>query len=299
MIKTVVIAVALSLLTFVCGYLLWYIFRGSRRRRARGLAPMKGSEEPKEEETDTVGPWGFGKDAYCYPKINDVMGFDFVKVVKVPDELRGVKGGKRVTDSPAQLDAGAARPTVTATRTSRPSTEDIDNVPYPERAEDRYLPSRRDETPAPQITEPRVEDDDTVEEVSREESISVDIQADLENIQFQWNHRDYDEAFNDDLCAEIIEDGQRSGAIIDDPEIEDDTEQRIEDMREFQRMQAAHEAADASLDDTFGASIMEQLNDLNPEDGEEEEKEKPATEDNGQQEYLEVDLEPDDIPETE
>lgn len=95
----IIIAAVLFLVSSAGAYVIWYIVRGRRKKlgRAAGTPAPGGREEEKPDAKDKPSR------PYCYPKINDVMGFEFVTVVKVPDELLADKAEvkKSWTDTPA------------------------------------------------------------------------------------------------------------------------------------------------------------------------------------------------------
>ena len=77
----IILAVLLSLLTFLITYSAWYIVRG-KAKKERLKAKSTGKDNPE------VLQGKYTKNSYCYPKINEVMGYDFVTVVGIPEELR-------------------------------------------------------------------------------------------------------------------------------------------------------------------------------------------------------------------
>ena len=78
------IAIILFLMT---AFALYASLRLARRsRRIDAVSNKQSGEEKPNEDVQQVKKrkekWGVEKDAYCYPSINDVMGYEFVKVVK-------------------------------------------------------------------------------------------------------------------------------------------------------------------------------------------------------------------------
>lgn len=64
-------------------YFIWYTIRGrhvKEKRRRQKAAADGAAAKPRKK-----GRWGVPEGSYCYPAINDVMGFEFVKVVASPD----------------------------------------------------------------------------------------------------------------------------------------------------------------------------------------------------------------------
>lgn len=78
----IAISFILFLLTSLIIYSIWYIIRGHSRKGNANAS----QEQIKENPIDAKGK-GIPKDSYCYPKINEVMGYDFISVVQVAQEL--------------------------------------------------------------------------------------------------------------------------------------------------------------------------------------------------------------------
>ena len=91
------IALAFTLFLFTLGfiYTFWYMIRGKRDVRGTGgRTDPHGTEKTAVEEAgkdEKKRKEGYRRSDYCYPKINDIMGYDFVKVVEVPENLRPKK----------------------------------------------------------------------------------------------------------------------------------------------------------------------------------------------------------------
>lgn len=98
------IATLLFLGTVFAAYLAWYLFRGRHLRRRRALEAAAETNTRKSDKVlrkasgEKVSK--VGKDSYCYPKINDVMGYEFVNVVSVPEELTLPKQHQPVQEEP-------------------------------------------------------------------------------------------------------------------------------------------------------------------------------------------------------
>ena len=84
-----VLALAMALMTFFGGYTVWYVLRGRHRKQARRKAAEEraGAADGIPAEPHREGRWGVGRDSYCYPKINDAMGYEFIKIVHVDPGL--------------------------------------------------------------------------------------------------------------------------------------------------------------------------------------------------------------------
>lgn len=104
--KNILIAAVLFIATLLASYVIWYIIRG-RRLRERDAARMQaetGRKNPKSGKKPKAakGKWGVKKDSYCYPEMNDVMGYEFISVVQVDEELRKAETDK--TEAAASSD---------------------------------------------------------------------------------------------------------------------------------------------------------------------------------------------------
>lgn len=111
------VAIILFLLSLLGVYAIWRIIK---RGKGKPVKTINGNEEEQNAEKERKRgkeKWGVEKDAYCYPSINDVMGFEFVKVIKVTDEsLVGEKAlaapGKNDTIVPVAKLAAVSNKTV-------------------------------------------------------------------------------------------------------------------------------------------------------------------------------------------
>lgn len=75
-------ALLLYTVTFVLGYTLLHVLFGRRLRERRTAALQRAKEEKEQDRTPEDG----SPESYCHPAINDVMGYEFIKVVR-PDIL--------------------------------------------------------------------------------------------------------------------------------------------------------------------------------------------------------------------
>ena len=89
----IVIASVLFLFTLGLTYAFWYVIRGRRKAHPAPVEekPSPAEHAPAEETEEKKRKEGYSRGDYCYPKINDIMGYDFVKVVEVPEHLRPKK----------------------------------------------------------------------------------------------------------------------------------------------------------------------------------------------------------------
>ena len=79
----IIIGALLSLLTFFLTYAAMHII--VRRIRARRSTQQK--KEQSEQDASVKYVNKYSKEAYCYPTINDVMGYDFVTVEGVTESI--------------------------------------------------------------------------------------------------------------------------------------------------------------------------------------------------------------------
>lgn len=85
MIKETLIAVTLAVITITVGVIVSHYLRLKikERKKIRDGQKDKPETKPDHKTGGKPGDWGYDKDAYCYPSINDVMGYEFVKVVRI------------------------------------------------------------------------------------------------------------------------------------------------------------------------------------------------------------------------
>lgn len=135
MLTSSILTFFLLILTVFSLYAYWRFIKLHRSKKGEKTDV---DTEDKEKEHKRKQKWGVEKDAYCYPKINDVMGFEFVKVVKVKNASTADKPQNNAeperrpfSETPAE---GKLR---TISYGQRRDWTDEDQ-PYPE--EDRYRP---------------------------------------------------------------------------------------------------------------------------------------------------------------
>ena len=78
----------LFLLSSAMLYVTWYVMHGRKRKNGNlsGENKNEQTDVPQTKKKSKNKKWGYSKEDYCYPGINDVMGFEFVKVIKLKDE---------------------------------------------------------------------------------------------------------------------------------------------------------------------------------------------------------------------
>ncbi len=79
-----VVAVLMFLLMTAVIYVTYYILWGRHRKNVRKEEKKHETETVKNKEDNGNVRWGVSKDSYCYPTINDILGYEFIKIIKVP-----------------------------------------------------------------------------------------------------------------------------------------------------------------------------------------------------------------------
>ena len=195
----IIIAVILFLLTSLLGYISWYILRGrSKKEKAMHKAAEKDRQKKKSQGSEESQPSAIGRESYCYPEINDVMGYDFISVVNVPDELLGI--AKKVEDKP---DWGSSQSSgLTAVSSTVEEDPDTPRIQPDERPAVRKAQSRR-AGQENQPKEPEYEEDVVVVDVPLE--VSPDELDQINRLDGDWTNRDYDDAIDDETLNAIID----------------------------------------------------------------------------------------------
>ncbi len=249
--KSFLIALLLFAITSLGLYAIWYIVRGkhvadkkAQEKREKETKARTKKKEPRREE-------GIGKDSYCYPKINDVMGYELVKVVNVPKALtfEGVSEEpkpkeKTWGDTPG---IGMSKHSVSAVNDDeirrmqmQAEGNDSSNIPFEDR---RPAPVEKPENkPVPIQTETEAATDEPVSDGHDTTDDAININ-DLEDIQGMgvgdgWNtihdDSDYEEHFGqDELVDNII---NNNADRIDEPVYNEDAAWMQREMEAQQRM---------------------------------------------------------------
>lgn len=137
---TLFLAIILFLLTSLCGYATWYILSKGGRKKEK-----KEKEKPDNPKPDSE----IKKDSYCYPKINETMGFEFVKVVSVPEELRGIVKEDNKSENTSQPSWENSKAIGSVTTISSEEEDNSSEEPYPEEISNRTFPLHEDNEPEP------------------------------------------------------------------------------------------------------------------------------------------------------
>lgn len=227
-------AILLSAFTFVLLYGGWYVIRG-RRHRARDHGERRSPEADPTQDATEPTPVKYDKKSYCYPKMNDVMGYDFIRVVSVDESLRPVPkaGVPERADATAPENAPEQEKeqyegAVEAVSSGR--NEDMEDVFEPQGLSrpNRYPGIRRNDQrwtrPEPvKEKDDKKNDAEPVDVVEDETELDPDYQLSDEefmalasgNLNITWPNRDHqDDAFYDDYFEdhpEMIEKGTDDG----------------------------------------------------------------------------------------
>lgn len=79
----VIAALLFILMSFVI-YVTYYILWGRHRKNIRKEKKQQENRPNVFKGDDKNTRWGVAKDSYCYPIINDILGYEFIKIIKVP-----------------------------------------------------------------------------------------------------------------------------------------------------------------------------------------------------------------------
>lgn len=260
-------AAGLLIATLVLAYAVWYIVRGryirQRNEAMKEAARKKGPGTAKARD----GDWKKDKGSYCYPSINDVMGYGFVNVVKVSDDsftpslpegdpiaVKKEPTWDQSSGTGLKTESNGAVTAVSSDRSRRDPDE-----PFPER-DDRF-PKQAETSEDP--NEPSREETET--DVAYEDLI-----ASQEIVFGNWANRDEDERedFNPDPSPELIHSINEHPEIVGEP---GDPEQDRREVRlgallleglggeadSFNDRLA--EIDEAMKDSTFGAQLLSEL----------------------------------------
>lgn len=254
----IVIAFVLFLLTFSLGYVLLRARRSAaaRRRQAAPEEKKKDADAAGEKEKPRpAGRWGVSKDSYCYPKINDMMDYEFVKVVQVDEKLRPVfKKKEELPPLPGPgeetAETPAGRPRFSAISSEQQSDESGNVI---------------EEVPDEGKTVPAVADPDGEDEY--ESSIDAETARDLENLgdSFNpWQSKDYDSSYYDQIIEQNLNDFPET---IDEPdEVSEEARNMARENENFRELYSdLMKLRSETIDSDAGSDILEQLENMGPE----------------------------------
>lgn len=255
-----IIAIILFLFTALS---LYVIFLMARRGRRKGMAApagdqsaeiMEEGDEGKKEKSSKRQKWGVDKDAYCYPDINDVMGFEFVKVVNVPEGLLGIQKAAEAaeTEPPkkewSQSQGVSGLKIVTTGQNDHVPDED---TPYP----DQQMPVRNQpvQTQQPNETETTEATDADVSEV---EGYSEQDLESMQSMQGRWgewprdDERDLD-LYTEEQLSELVTNNEER---IEQPRHDEEQDRVANEIKSINdaMIQSEHENFEDDINDLIG-----------------------------------------------
>lgn len=252
----IIIAIVLFLMTSLTGYILWYIVRGHSKRETVNESKNgqdKGKTNKKEPGTDNNGK--ISKDAYCYPKINDVMGYEFVTVVNIPPELTQdkPKTTQKVEDWSSSSGIG-----LQAVSGQEGINDDGNEAPMISDDDSRYGKNSRPEKVFENVRTKTDEQENEYEVVEESEISSEEIQM-LDNMNTDWVNREYDDPnVEDDYLNAIIDNNPE---MFEQPVNDEETNRISLETKALQKMQAFEESL-ANNSGDIGMDILEQLGEM-------------------------------------
>lgn len=253
-----ILAALLALLTAFSALTMLYIVR-ERRRRLRadsGAAPSRQEDGAKDK--------GRPAKPYSHPKINDMMGFEFITVVDVPKELLEEK-------KDAEPDWSKSSGIGMSVRSSG-DTDDQDEI------HDDTRPRGATATGGGAQEESRQDSEEEEAPQGEQAEIDPEILEAINHIDCDWNNRDYDSELPDEVLDEVMDNNP------DAIETADYTEEDIRASREREMNMRMLEIEQNAIDgekDIFepGADIMASLSgDGMPDDEDEDDDPVPADE---------------------
>lgn len=237
------VAAVLFLLTLSLAYAFWYRIR-FHRKDASVDPPGKKPDGPAVERAAEPQPTAtkkYKKGDYCYPGINDVMGFEFVKVISVPENLKPPTAVHAPAPAPeppawdktpslgAELDKEDEEKLAVEAAPAEASREDIQNLDDQDtaRAYDHYV----EETPERPVSAPADEgepEEENGNDLSDEDYFALSNGA----ANIEWPENVNDDTLYDDY-------------LDDNPDMVDNTDSEREavrlaaekkDMEEYEKM---------------------------------------------------------------
>ena len=273
--SSLLIAIVLFIITSA---MLWGILLLARKRQ-KGKTNAAAQNDSQEEEE---GPahngkekWGVGKDAYCYPSINDVMGFEFVTVQKVETELLGTqKENERKPESTQpqrQISWGESQGIGglrAVSRTQQASSTQEDDAFPEEENHKRPAPysARNAQQDTQQAEEPveQVKETEEVEGISEEE---LDFQQSTQSMWGEWENRDEQNIMSEEEMRNLINSNEE---LIEEPR-EDDEQKRIAD--EIEKLRDAFKATEKETYQEEIGNLMDELDSMEEENKNQNEEE--------------------------
>lgn len=233
----IIIAGALALLTVIITYSSWYVVRGRHRKERAARNTSEAKPQPKEEKEKQKLP----KDSYCYPAINDVMGFEFISVVDVPGELLQLEPEK-----PADWSESKGIGLQGVAGTTQQDDDDEDSPHLPDEQLGKAVPRRnnlpqddKQESQQNAETETTQEEEKDYDVVPNGTISEYEIEA-LETLK-SWTNRDYDDEIPEDNM-DIILDNNKD--MIEESEPDEETLRMNREQTALENAMRMQEALD-------------------------------------------------------
>ncbi len=262
--SSLLIAIVLFIITSA---MLWGILLLARKRQKGKTNAATQNDSQEEEERPTHNgkeKWGVGKDAYCYPSINDVMGFEFVTVQKVENELLGTqKENEKKTedDRPTRTVSWGESQGIgglrAVSRTQQASSTQEDDAfpeegnpqrPAPYSARSAQQNTQRAEEPVEEVKET-----EEVEGISEEE---LDFQQSTQSMWGEWENRDEQNMMSEEEMRNLINSNEE---LIEEPR-EDDEQKRISD--EIEKLRDAFKSTEKNTYQDEIGNLMDELDNI-------------------------------------
>lgn len=267
-------AAGLFVITLLVTAYLWYGLRGRYLRSKAAGGTGDGKENAKKAKKDSHNEkWGVDKESYCYPDINDVMQFEFVKVVKIPEGLVETKDSTaRDTDTtagdiPDQKEITSRRGMVSTVSRNGLTGEDEDNRVYMNGGDNHEpptrIPSRRKDEPKPK-PEPAAPIHEETEAYTE-----LDAQT-IEELNYlkEWISKEEEEEDERRAFEELMDENPD----MIDPEYDEKENERIskdlEEQKRYEEQMNHYISLDdsSSVDEEFGSDIIKEINTVAMED---------------------------------
>lgn len=236
-------------------YVIWYIVRGRRKRLETQAPADKTEQKPEKEKKESGKP-------YSYPKINDVMGYDFVTVVDVPKELLSQKKEeKQWENAPA---VGGLRAVSAEGR-----REDEDEI-HETGGQNGYGDKGQEYADENEVY--YNEEGEPVETVGESDMSMEILEAINSNQLANWNGRDDEDGYPEETFDLVLDNNR---GMIEEYNPEDpDITSNARDIEQMRRMMM-EDKAKIDEEETFNFSEMldETLNQAEQEAAEEEQQE--------------------------
>lgn len=242
----IVSSVLLFLLTTLLLYVFWYIVYGRKNRRRKEQQKEAGTKEQQgEKPSKSKNKWGVDKDAYCYPKINDVMGFEFVRVIKIDDD----KNETPTTDEPQRpsWEDSQGIGGLTAVSTTETKQEQEEDEPYPETEKPQKAKPRKKDNSKQEEQQQDVDEGDItqVEGVTEEQLFFV-------NSFGPWPNHDTDNLPSDEELNQLLDQNQK---MIESPEMSLDQKTTANEIEALRR------SFNETEEKSYGTEVDDLLND--------------------------------------